>query len=156
MSNDPYVLAVRWLGLRSLSEEEIRGRLRDKGFTRDIIDLTIDKLNRFGFLGDRALAERIVTLGLAGRRLGPSGIRQKLYQRRIHKDVAEAVWQELTADVNWGAIAQELMAQYDINDPRAYGRFIRYLSRQGFPPSVIANVVENVHPSKETQQKEWQ
>lgn len=126
-----YTLALAYAVRRLHSRWELTDYLRRKGCSGDAATAVLAKLERLGFVDDRAFAEAWVR---NRRRLKAVSIRrltQELHQKHIAEDTITAV---LAADqTDERAVLHELVAR-----KRAQARYqdttklMQYLSRQGF------------------------
>lgn len=86
--------AVRIISASSVSRDELRRRLTEKGETRENAELAVEWLDELRLLDDAAVARQIVRNG-AAKGYGAARIRQMLYEKRIPKSLWEEALQEL-------------------------------------------------------------
>lgn len=109
--------ARRWLR-RPHSRAEIAKRLRKLDIPREIIDDTLDEMERHGFLDDRAYAGAWTADRVRGRPRSARMVRSELRAQGIDGDVAR----EVTAELDDAALAFEFAAK----------RAPRYADFEGF------------------------
>src|SRR5438552_8933810 len=81
--------ALRLLGVRWRSREELRTRLRRAGFAQDEVDRALEDLERVGLVDDARFAREAVQ-GHTNRRLaGDRAVRAALRQKGVEQAIAE-------------------------------------------------------------------
>ena len=86
--------AVRILSATSVTEKELRRRLRQKGEQEEHGDMAVEWLKDLNLLDDRKAAESIVAQGVS-KGYGEARLRQMLYE----KGVPEELWREVLDDL---------------------------------------------------------
>ncbi len=153
--------ALHLLAYRPRAEQELRVRLRSKGFPHAPVEWCLRNLEEQGLIDDRAFASAYVRSRI---RLGPRGrfrLTQELRQKGVSAEVAEraidqAFSKEETSERalaraaarRWldrqGSTSIESMASTDRSKERerARRRLHAFLSRRGFGPDVIRDALE--------------
>ncbi len=137
-----FASALRWLAQRDLTQSEIRSRLHRKGYDAEVIEAVVAQLLTQNYISDDRVARQVVDTALSRARHGPLAIRHKLHSRGIERETLEAAWDELTQSTDWVKIAEGIKERYDMTDTKERARCARYLTRQGFPSTVIARVLQ--------------
>ena len=107
-------MAIRYLGYRSRSQKEMITYLEGKGFDRDLIDETMEKLEGYGYIDDSAFARDWVAGRMSSKPMGRAMIKREL----IFKGVEDEVIEE-----HLGRISQ------DQEEDRAYSLALKYVKR---------------------------
>ncbi len=140
--------AMSLLAHRPRAEAEIRDRLRRAGFEDPVVEDTVDRLTRLGYLDDEAFALAYARSRAASRGYGPVRIFSELRRRGVPEGVARAAVTLLSAEREsmddalsagrkaWKRVASEPDARRRRN--RLYGA----LARRGFDPETIARVID--------------
>ena len=81
--------ALRLLAKRDHSREEVRRKLRTKGFPPEEIEEALQRLETSGFLDDGRYAQRVAFYLAQEKLLGPQRISQKLFQKGIPADLIQ-------------------------------------------------------------------
>jgi regulatory protein len=81
--------ALRLLALRDHSREEVRCKLRAKGFDREEIEEALQTLEMRGILDDGRYAQRLAFYLAQEKLFGPQRISQKLFQKGIPADLIQ-------------------------------------------------------------------
>ena len=132
--------ALRLLGVRWRSREELRRRLRRAGFGAEEVEAALSDLEGAGLIQDERFAREVVR-DQAGRRLvGDRGIRAALRERGVPPDVVETA---LDAAGDEGARAATLAGRKAARmaglDPRiAHRRLYGLLLRRGYAAPVAS------------------
>ena len=140
--NPAYIVALRMLAGRELSERQVRQRLARRGFDAHEIDAAIARLLQDRSLDDeraaRAMAHAETSLKKRGRlrvkqRLQAAGIAPAVAQRAI-QDTFEAIDADALMSA---ALGKRLRGRDRIADEREFQRLYRYLVGQGFEPDRV-------------------
>lgn len=143
MGNSAKSLALGWLTRRSLTTRELRDRLTKKGCGSQEIDEVLKDLDRLGLMDDKRLGEQIVASGLSHYE-GPMRIVARLASRGVPGPMRRQLYHELLAGNNWQEIALHVRERYDITNAKDRARFIRHLTREGFPTGIIRDLAGSV------------
>ncbi len=102
--------------------------LKEKGFNSEVIDETIEKFIRVGYLNDRLFAETLVNQTLRERPAGRGFVIAALRKKYIERELAEKVVNERFAAVNEVDLAERLLRKqwwrlksFDIETARQKG-----------------------------------
>jgi len=135
--------ALNMLARRSRSVGELRQKLADKGFSREEVTATIDRLLALGFLDDGRLAGQLAESLMRNRRMVGGRLRLELKKRRIPDPLIEAVCEQAAAECDRLSLLREIMASrypdFDFNaaTDREKRRVVGFLQRRGFHLSEI-------------------
>jgi len=135
--SSPYVDALKMLGRRELSEQQIRQRLARKGHTEEDIDVAVKRLKDERAIDDTRVADAIARTETAVKRRGRLRVRRQIEQAGIAPAVArqalDSAFQDLDDDALLeAALGRRLRGDKLIADDREFQRLYRYLSAQGF------------------------
>ena len=135
--------ALRLLSHRSRSEAEMRTRLTMRGIDPKVIDGEIDRLRDAGLLDDAKFARAWVE---DRKRLAPRGRRMLRYEL-LGRGIAPDAVDEVTADVDDGALALELARGRARRTKTAdYESFVTnvggFLRRRGFSYDVVMSATK--------------
>lgn len=82
--------AFRFLARRDYFADELRQRLRLRGFDTDAVDAALVRCAELGMVDDRRAAERLVESRVRSRGWGPARLRAELERRGASREVAVA------------------------------------------------------------------
>jgi SOS response regulatory protein OraA/RecX len=146
---DPYTLALKWLGLRELSEHQIRQRLAARRVSANDIDDAVRALKSHGALDDRRTAVAAARTDALVKRHGRRRVTERLQALGIGRELARRVVEDVFAEIDEQALLERALARRlgrtrrGIKDPAEYRRLYAYLVRQGFEPSAVANLLRD-------------
>jgi len=134
MSRSITEVAMAALARREHSIEEMRRKLRLKGFESAEIDVVIEKLLHNNCLSDERFTETYINMRRQ-RGYGPLRIAQELRERGVDNDLSDALLDK--NDPRWRDIMRRQYQKKFAGKPAlAYGekvRRARYLQSRGFP-----------------------
>ncbi|MBY6224886.1 regulatory protein RecX [Ferrimonas balearica] len=143
---DPVAAAVGLLSRRDHSREELKQKLRSRGFVVSDIDKAIARVDDWGYLNDTRFAEGFVRYRSA-RGLGPIRLANELRERGVAAELirqtlaeAEQDWFELCAD-----LCQRKFGTTPPSDFKARAKVQRYLAYRGFDMEQIRYALESLH-----------
>ncbi|HEV7200411.1 MAG TPA: regulatory protein RecX [Candidatus Limnocylindria bacterium] len=137
-----FEIAGRFLGTRPRSRWEVEQRLRRSGTTDEVVAVTLERLERIGFVDDTAFARWWVEQRDRHSPRGRMALETELRAKRIPpaviaalRDVPpdeEPVSEDDRADA---ALERHLKGRPLPDDPKALQRLGMYLVRRGFDPA---------------------
>jgi regulatory protein len=140
---DAYLTALTLLGMRELSERQLRTRLARREFEPDDINDAVARLRQDGTLNDHRVAVAAARLEASIRHRGRARVLQKLRQLGISDTTAESAVDEVFEEVDEDALLDRALGRRlrgalpkDLDD-KGRARIIRGLAAQGFPLDAI-------------------
>lgn len=136
--------ALRLLGVRSRSREELRRRLSQAGFPQDEVVQALEDLERVGLVDDERFADEVVQWRLSrqgyGHRAAIDTLRKAGVDRSIaERAVAEAGWEDEEGRAEEAGRAR-LPRLEGLPPHAARRRLLGFLIRRGFEPEVARAV----------------
>ncbi len=140
--------ALRYLTLRPHSRVELTRKMREKGFRREVIDHTLDALEKIELVNDEDFARLYIQNELRLRPVGRLLLSQKLAQRGIPRELYEPLLIELFTEEQEIEIARQLTAKFRKSHTRDKGqklreKLVRYLQGKGFTWEQIRRVIDS-------------
>ena len=137
MSDDTYLVALRMLARRELSEAQVRQRLSRRGESQASIDEAVARLKAERSIDDERVAGAIARTQPSVRGRGKRRVLQQIEAAGIAKSVAARAVDEAFQDVDADALlsaslSKRLRGRERIADDREFQRLYRYLLTQGF------------------------
>lgn len=135
--------ALRLLSYRPRTEQELRQRLRRKGFGAPVVGETLRRLRELGYLDDQAFARFYTETQQASRPRSKRLLTGELRWRGVAQETAE----EATAEVSdeeaaYLAASRRLRALRDLEYVRFRERLGSFLTRRGFSYDVARRTIE--------------
>ena len=136
------------LKFRLRSEKELVQRLKQKGFSEELSQDTVNFLKDKKFIDDRIFAKGWVSSRLK-RPFGLRRIKQELVQKGLDKEVIEETFARAKEDYDEGGVVRELAERKFsklkwIEPLKARQRVYAYLMRRGFSPDLVGEVVKKL------------
>ncbi len=143
--------ALRYLGYRDRSCQEMKAYLTRKEFSPPVIRQVIDRLEENGYLDDARFAERFAAARLEQRRLGKKRLRHELLNKGIAGSLADRVLDGLFEDVEEQALARasglkKMQGWRGLETGKVRRRLARFLQRQGYSSDTVYRTVEELAP----------
>lgn len=145
--------ALRLLGARARSRQEMQDRLVARGFDTDEIATTMTRLDEWKLLDDADFAHEWVRSRHANSARGRHALRRELRAKGIDDDIVADALETIDPDAEREiayALAEKKLTfdADDLADPsiraKAFRRLSGALGRRGYPPEVITSVVKDV------------
>lgn len=149
----PRAAALRLLKVRQRSVQDMRQRLKEKGFPAEDIERVLRDFGEQGLLDDVRFAEALVEHALARKPVGRRFLSTKLRQYRVPGEVAEgALARHLSPERETGfakVAAERKLAEFrrhglTTDGPEGAKRLVRFLLARGFSPEIIETVLEEL------------
>ncbi|HVL33534.1 MAG TPA: regulatory protein RecX [Actinomycetota bacterium] len=134
--------ALKLLGVRERSEQELRDRLRKKGYRPDIVDGVIARLQESGLQSDDRFADRFAESAVA-RGLGGRRIRTGLLSKGVDRELAVQVTTESPEDEEARAralVQRRLVSMAELTSEARQRRLLGMLARRGFSPEICVRI----------------
>lgn len=138
------LFAYKLLNYRPRAECELEQRLKQKGYSQEVAEITINNLKRLGYIEDRAFARYWVKV-----RFGKKGcfaLRQELLGKGIDAVIINEILAELEpeAEYNWALNIAKKKIKYS-SGGCPYSRLAAFLGRKGFSCEVIYKVCQTLN-----------
>ncbi len=140
-----YNSALRLLGYRMRSINEMRDRLIEKKYPNDIIDETINKLLKIGYLNDVEFANAFARDKVKGKKIGPLALRIEFIPHKIDEETLEKIIANVYEKYPISDLIKLLLDKKKILpgtklDQKTKKRIYDLLIRKGFNWNDISNV----------------
>ncbi|MDK2820536.1 MAG: regulatory protein [Clostridia bacterium] len=144
--------ALRLLTFRQRSCQEMRLRLKQKGFIDEIINQTLEKLKDLNLLDDVRFAEDWASYRVNNHPMGGLRLKQELQQRGIEPSLAEEVVAKVLTPGLELVLAEKLAQRYclkNYNKNTNSKRLAQYLWQRGFNIDIIYQVITKIDMYKD-------
>jgi len=140
--------ALKLLGYRERSRQEIQVRMERKGFQREVIEKVLRYLESQKYLDDRRFAE-LWTQGRLKKRYGKGRVILELREKGVNQEIIDEVVKKAYSSVDEIGMALDLVKRKGYNlewieDQRVARRVSEFLRRRGFSFSVIGEVMDRI------------
>lgn len=123
---DPLNDALRFIRYRARSEWEVENKLRQRGYSQEVIQKTISTLKEKGFIDDEKFAYLYAYDNLTLHYKGPFRIRYELRQLHVDEYTIEDAIKKVVSEVDVSEIIKKITEGLDEHKKR------EKLYRQGF------------------------
>lgn len=136
------------LKFRLRGENELKARLKQKGFSEELSEATVSFLKDKEFIDDRVFAKGWVSSRLK-RPLGLRKIEQELTQKGLAKEIIQDALAQAKEDYHESQVVSQLAQQRfsklkDIEPLKAKARVYGYLMRRGFASDIVGDIVKGL------------
>jgi len=140
--------ALKLLGYRERSRQEIQVRMERKGFQREVIEKVLRYLEGQKYLDDRRFAE-LWTQGRLKKRYGKGRVILELREKGVNQEIIDEVVKKTYSSVDEIGMALDLVKRKGYNlewagDQRVARRVSGFLRRRGFSFSIIREVMSRI------------
>ncbi len=152
--------ALRFLRYSDRTIHEMKGKLRAKGFSDNIVDTAARKLIRLGLLDDRKYAEKWIRGRLRSRPIGRRLIDQKLRLKGIHPEVLaeilDPLYREFVESRGIEKLAcRQVMKYKSVEGLKLRKKLFDFLFRRGFGYDECVSAVAHAASGKEDEDSEF-
>jgi regulatory protein len=145
---DAYILGLKMLARRELSEAQLRTRLARRQFDPDDIEDAVARLRRERAVDDRRVALACARTETRLRQRGRVRVVRQIESLGIARDVARAAVAEVFGELDEAALLEQALEKRlrrgaSLRDQAAVRRIHRYLIGQGFEPSRVSALMES-------------
>lgn len=138
-----YQHAIRYLGFRARSRQELEQYLGEKGYSAAVAAATIQRLLDQNYLDDEAFARWWLENRERFRPRSQRALRYELRQKGIANEVIETVLADLDEEeLAWAAVSPKLTHWQNFEAEKLKQKILSFLSRRGFTYEVAHRIFE--------------
>jgi regulatory protein len=146
MKRSPLEVAIRYLGYRSRTRQEIERKLQEKKFEPDVIRRTLDKLEKIELINDEQFARSFARNRVEVRRQGRYRIGLELLRLGIDKGLIDTALSHVSNDDEMTAaeslLSSRLHQWQDLEPIARKRRAMSLLQRRGFSPGIVYQLLK--------------
>lgn len=141
---------LRLLSFKMRTEQEIRRRMREKEYTDEIIDTTIDYLYYLNYLDDEEYAQKFIKDKSNLKNMGSERIKRELYMKGIDKNIIDRELEEIVDKDDEYEKAKEIAIKklettYKNDDKNArYRKLGGLLQRRGYSMDIVMPILKEL------------
>ena len=144
-----YNSALRLLGYRMRSCAEMKQRLVEKKYPKNIIEEVIDKLLKIGYLNDAEFAEAFAHDKVKSKKIGPLALRMEFSPHEIDSDILEKTINIVYEKYSVSDLIKQLLDKKKIQfgtklERKQMKRIQDLLKRKGFSWNEISTVFDEL------------
>ena len=132
--------SLDYLGRRMYSKKEIFDKLIQKGYTKEVIEKTIQKLEEYRYVDDNLFAKQFFA---TNSKLSKRVLQGKLVQKGVPADVINDIMGERTSETEYDlclAQAKKYLKTKTVEEPSEIQKMQASLARKGFDFDTIKKV----------------
>ena len=137
---DPLKYALRLLNVRARSVEEVRKRMRMKGYGEEEIENVLRKLEDMDMLNDVKFSNLYAYDRMVVHKKGPKLIRMELIELGVEEKIVEETISKLLEEVKEEDIIRDIVRKWDNLDRK---KMIDRLLRRGFDYQKVVDVLNS-------------
>lgn len=136
--------ALRFLGARPRSEQEVRARLAQKGAAPEVVERVIARLGELRLIDDVAFAQFWIENRNRFRPMGSRALKAELRQKGLDRElIADQVEDAVDESTSVRAAARRQARRYAKLDYQTFRqKLFAHLARRGFAYDAISSAVE--------------
>lgn len=142
--------AVKYLSMKVRSELEVRAKLENDGFSRDVIDSAVNELKAIGYINDHMYAQKYI---FDRSKLKPKAkklLRYELEKKGISSDIIDEALDDFIMDesVLAESLVKKKFGKYDMSEEKTIRKIYSFLQHRGFGYGLIQDVVNKIKLDK--------
>lgn len=136
--------ALRYIDYSGRTIKETTDKLHTLEFEESVIEATIEFLQRYGYLDDKAYAKGFIRNRIENKNHGRRKISYDLIKRGISKDISGPILEEYVEAEYQGALElyEKRTKGKELKDHKEKMKVTRYLQSRGFPYEIIRDIMQ--------------
>lgn len=141
---------LRLLNFKMRTEQEIRRKMKEKEYTEDVVDTTIEYLYYLNYLNDEEYANKFIKDKSNLKNMGKERIKRELYAKGIDKEIINDQIEDLVDDDDEYEKATEMAIKklettYKNDDKNAqYRKLGGFLQRKGYSMNIVFKILKEL------------
>ena len=143
-----YDRAVRFLGFRLRSQNEVERYLQEKGYTPEVCIEVVNRLIEQKYLDDAEFVRFWLENREQFKPRGERALRYELRQKGIADSLIDAAVGEVNeSDLAWAAVERKLYSWKNLPEPELKKKLTGFLSRRGFNYETVNEIMQRAKNS---------
>ena len=122
--------ALTYIARYTPTAKILTGKLYDKGYGKLVVDYTVDKCKKYGYIDDGEYARSYVALNSAVK--GKNRLRAELKAKGIEDAFIDKALEGLKQTASCSEVAKKHSKNQDVHDPKYRAKLIRFLQYRGY------------------------
>jgi regulatory protein len=142
-----YSKAMRMIGRRPHSTQEIKRKLKEQAFEDDIIGWTLDKLKQQNYLNDEDFAKVLTENRIYSQHKGRNYVRQELQQRGVSRELIQEAMNHINPEEEYHGALTLAQKKWKLTNGSTLDKrrkTLTFLMRKGYTGSVVNQVMQEV------------
>ena len=140
-----YQRAIRYLGYRPRTEQEVSQYLAGKDISEDVVEVVIKQLIEHQYLDDAAFGQMWVESRTLHNPKGARALRYELRQKGLAASDIDRVLEDLDEEsLAWQAVQKKLKSWRRLDEQTLRRKLTSYLSYRGFGYEIIRHIYSRI------------
>ena len=141
---------LRLLNFKMRTEQEIRNRMKEKEYSEDVVDTTIEYLYYLNYLDDEEYARKFIKDKSNLKNMGKERIKRELYAKGIDKEIINIQIEDIVDEDEEYEKAMEMAIKklettYKNDDKNAkYRKLGGFLQRKGYSMNIVFKILKEL------------
>lgn len=122
--------ALTYIARYTPTAKILTGKLYDKGYGKLVVDYTVDKCKKYGYIDDGEYARSYIALNSAVK--GKNRLRAELKAKGIEDALIDKALEGLKQTASCSEVAKKHSKNQDVHDPKYRAKLIRFLQYRGY------------------------
>lgn len=122
--------ALTYISRYTPTEKILKTKLYDKGYGKLVVDYTLDKCKKYGYIDDGEYARSYVALNSSVK--GKNRLRAELRAKGVDDAHIDKALQGLKQTASCSEVAKKHSKNADVHDPKYRAKLIRFLQYRGY------------------------
>lgn len=122
--------ALTYISKYTPTAKGLANKLYDKGYGKIIVDYTVDKCKKYGYINDKEYARSYIAFNCNIK--GKNRIRNELKVKGIDENIIEEALAKMPANDSCNRLAKKKSEGMDVSDPKNRAKLIRFLQYRGY------------------------
>ena len=141
LTEGPLETAVRLLARRDHSEQELKSKLKQSGYSSEEISPVIEQLRQKGYLNDEKIKQQLIEKLITEQRYGSRMIIGKLRLKGFSIS-SEELRKYFSREIEWETAENLISKRFDICDAETCPKIVRFLNNRGFAQEVLSRMAD--------------
>ena len=150
--------ALKLITFKDRTEKELIERLKEKKFSEENIEATVEFMKEYGYINDKSYTERYVSDCVKLKAWGKNRIRKELLYKGIERELIDKKLDELQFDTR-EILEKEMEKRFknaDFENPKQRARIFSYFARRGYSLSEIRGAINNFCSFEDILNDDWE
>lgn len=131
--------ALTYIAKYTPTAKTLSSKLYDKGYGKAVVDYTVDKCKKYGYINDAEYAKAYIAFN--GNVKGKNRIRSELKAKGIDDGIIEEQLAKMPESDACSRLAQKKSEGLDLSNPKDRAKIIRFLQYRGYEWEDIAQAI---------------
>ena len=142
--------ALKLLNFKMRTSNEIKKRMREKEYSDEVIENTIDYLNYLNYLDDREYTQKFIRDKSNLKKMGKERIKRELYAKGVDDEMIKEELENIVDEDDEYETAMELAVKklettYKNDDKNArYRKLGGFLQRRGYSMGIVMKILKEI------------